>query len=115
VKEAFTKLLDADGRAILLALVLLLIALFLRPIPLTHDTYESLVIFDITQSMDVEDYEQGITPISRLKFAREAAKRALRGLPHVDPVGPGGSVRKLRRPPHLSRQGRRRDALGKRQ
>jgi mxaL protein len=89
VKEAFTKLLDADGRAILLALVLLLIALFLRPIPLTHDTYESLVIFDITQSMDVEDYEQGITPISRLKFAREAAKRALRELPCGSKVGWG--------------------------
>jgi mxaL protein len=81
--------LDADGRAILLALVLLLIALFLRPIPLKHDTYESLVIFDITQSMDVEDYEQGTTPISRLKFAREAARRALRELPCGSKVGWG--------------------------
>ena len=82
-------LLDADGRAILLALALLLIAYFVPPIPLKHDTYESLVIFDITQSMDVEDYEVGNTPVSRLTFAREAAKRALRELPCGSKVGWG--------------------------
>jgi mxaL protein len=81
--------LDADARAILLALVLLLIALFVPPIPLKHDTYESLVIFDITQSMDVEDYDVGNTPVSRLKFARDAAKRALRELPCGSKVGWG--------------------------
>ena len=81
--------LDADGRAILAALVLLLIAFFVPPIPLKHDTYESLVIFDISQSMDVEDYELGNNPISRLKFAREAAKRALRELPCGSKVGWG--------------------------
>lgn len=81
--------LDADGRAILLALLLLLIALFVPPIPLKHATYESLVIFDITQSMDVEDYDVGNTPVSRLKFARAAAKRALRELPCGSKVGWG--------------------------
>jgi len=81
--------LDADARAILLALLLLLVALFLPPIPLKHDTYESLVIFDITQSMDVEDYDLGTAPVSRLKFARDAAKRALRELPCGSKVGWG--------------------------
>jgi mxaL protein len=81
--------LDADARAIVLALVLLLIALFVPPIPLTHDTYESLVIFDITQSMDVEDYDAGNTPVSRLKFALDAARRALRELPCGSKVGWG--------------------------
>ncbi len=74
-------LLDADGRAILLALVLLLIAFFIPAIPLKHDTYESLVIYDIIQSMDVEDYDLSNNPVSRIKFAREAARRALRELP----------------------------------
>jgi mxaL protein len=81
--------LDADGRAILLALLLLLIALLIPAIPLTHDTYESMVIFDITQSMDVEDYELGGHPISRLKYAQEAARRALRQLPCGSKVGWG--------------------------
>jgi mxaL protein len=81
--------LDADGRAILLALLLLFIALFIPVIPLTHDTYESMVIFDITQSMDVEDYELGGHPISRLKYAQEAARRALRQLPCGSKVGWG--------------------------
>lgn len=64
-------------------------ALLLPPIAFKHDTYESLVIFDISQSMDVEDYEQGNTPMSRLTFAREAAKRALRALPCGSKVGWG--------------------------
>ncbi len=81
--------LDADGRAISLALVLLIIALFMPAVPLTHDTYESMVIFDITQSMDVEDYELRGGPVSRLSFAREAARRALRELPCGSKVGWG--------------------------
>jgi mxaL protein len=81
--------LDADGRAISLALVLLISALFIPAVPLTHDTYESMVILDITQSMDVEDYESGGVPVSRLSFAREAARRALRELPCGSKVGWG--------------------------
>jgi mxaL protein len=82
-------LLDADGRAISLSLLLLLLALFVPAIPLTHDTYESMVIFDITQSMDVEDYEQAGAPISRFKYAKDAARRALRQLPCGSKVGWG--------------------------
>ena len=81
--------LDADGRAISLALVMLIVALFLPAVPLTHDTYESIVIFDITQSMDVEDYERGNVPTSRLAYARDAARRALRELPCGSKVGWG--------------------------
>ena len=64
---------NADGRAVSLALLMLVVALFLPPVPLRHDTYESIVIFDITQSMDVEDYELGNRPASRLAYAQEAA------------------------------------------
>jgi mxaL protein len=82
-------MLDADGRALSLALLLLLIALFVPAMPLAHDTYESMVIFDITQSMDVEDYEAGGASLSRLAYAREAARRALRELPCGSKVGWG--------------------------
>jgi mxaL protein len=82
-------ILDADGSAISLALVLLIIALVIPAVPLRHDTYECIVIFDITQSMDVEDYELGGAPASRLAYAREAARRALRELPCGSRVGWG--------------------------
>jgi mxaL protein len=78
-----------DSRAIALALLLLLIALLLPAVPMKHETYESIVIFDITQSMDVEDYELNGTPVSRLVYAREAARRALRELPCGSRVGWG--------------------------
>jgi mxaL protein len=82
-------ILDTDSRAILVALVLLVVALALPAVPLKHDTYESIVILDITQSMDVEDYELGGAPTSRLAYAREAARRALRELPCGSRVGWG--------------------------
>jgi mxaL protein len=84
-----TGILGTDARAIFVALVLLVIAFFLPPLPLKHDTYESIVILDITQSMDVEDYELGGAPTSRLAYAREAARRALRELPCGSRVGWG--------------------------
>jgi mxaL protein len=80
---------DADGRAISLALVLLIVAFVIPAVPLLHDTYDCVVILDITQSMDVEDYELGGAPVSRLAFAREAARRALRELPCGSKVGWG--------------------------
>jgi mxaL protein len=72
-----------------LSLLLLVVALLFPAIPLRHDTYECLVIFDITQSMDVEDYQLGGHPVSRLTYAREAARRALRQLPCGSRVGWG--------------------------
>jgi mxaL protein len=72
-----------------MAFLLLVSAFFLPSVPLKHDTYESIVILDISQSMDVEDYELGGAPGSRLAFAREAARRALRELPCGSRVGWG--------------------------
>ena len=83
------QLLPRDSHAIAIALLFLLLALFLPTIPIKRDTYECVVIFDITQSMDVEDYELNGKPVSRLAFAREAAQRALRQLPCGSRVGWG--------------------------
>jgi mxaL protein len=71
------------------ALVLLLIALVLPPINTSRATYDYLVVFDITQSMNVEDYELNGTPVSRLAFAREAVRRTLRELPCGSRIGWG--------------------------
>lgn len=81
--------IDKDSRAIAVALVLLLVALVLPPIELPRDAYDYVVVFDISQSMNVEDYEIDGTPVSRLTFAHEAARRALRDLPCGSRLGWG--------------------------
>lgn len=85
----YPEVISRDGRPIAVALLLLLLALFLPPIPLKRDTYDLVVIFDITQSMEVEDYQLGGVPASRLAYARESARRALRKLPCGSRVGWG--------------------------
>jgi len=72
-----------------LALALLVTALVMPKWKLPHDTFDYLIVFDITQSMDVEDYDFGTTPTSRLNFARDAVRRALRELPCGSKVGWG--------------------------
>jgi mxaL protein len=79
--------LDRDSRAIAFALVLLLAALVMPRIDLPRDTYDYLLVFDISQSMNVEDYRLDGTPVSRLAFAHEAARRLLRDLPCGSRVG----------------------------
>jgi mxaL protein len=81
--------LDADSLVIGAALVLLLAAVFMPPLEAQRSTYSYIVVFDITQSMNVEDYELGGLPASRLTFAREAVRRALRELPCGSRIGWG--------------------------
>jgi mxaL protein len=76
-------------KTLVLALALLLAALVAPRWNLPHDTYEYAVFFDITQSMDVQDYEIGGVPVSRLDFARQAVRRELRDLPCGSRVGWG--------------------------
>jgi mxaL protein len=71
------------------ALLFLLIAVFLPPINTPQTTYDYLVVFDITQSMNVEDYESNGIPVSRLTFARDAVRRTLHELPCGSRVGWG--------------------------
>jgi mxaL protein len=76
-----------EDRSIALALVLLIVAAVMPPIPLEHNTYQAIVVLDITQSMDVEDYQSAGAPVSRLAFATGATKRALRELPCGSKLG----------------------------
>ena len=80
---------DKDSRAIALALLLLLVALVMPPINLPRNAYDYIVVFDISQSMNVEDYEIDGTPVSRLAYAHDAARRTLRDLPCGSRVGWG--------------------------
>lgn len=81
--------MDKDSRAIALALMLLLVALVMPSINLPRDAYDYVVVFDISQSMNVEDYEIDGTPVSRLAYAHEAARRMLRDLPCGSRIGWG--------------------------
>ncbi len=78
-----------QSRAILSALVLLLCAWAMPVFNWPRATYDYIVVFDITQSMSVEDYQIGDAPASRLAYAREATGRALRDLPCGSRVGWG--------------------------
>ncbi len=82
-------LFDRESRAFVAALLLLSVALFLPTFQWPRDTYTWLVYIDITQSMNVEDYELDGAPISRLAFARQAIRRAIRDLPCGSRVGLG--------------------------
>ena len=73
--------------SLVLAATLLLLACALPPIDVPRDTVDVVVVFDITQSMDVEDVELDGVRASRLAYARESARRALRTLPCGSRVG----------------------------
>ena len=75
------------SRGLVAALALLLLALALPRWNLPQDSWDTVVVFDITQSMNVEDYELDGRNVSRLDFARAAARRALRELPCGSRVG----------------------------
>lgn len=66
---------------IVLALLLAVAAVALPPVLLSRPTFDYLVVFDITQSMDVEDQTLDGAAVSRLAHARAAARETLRTLP----------------------------------
>ncbi|WP_018411994.1 vWA domain-containing protein [Methyloversatilis thermotolerans] len=85
-----SSLAERDARMLIAAFLLLLAAALLPPIAIERDSWDTVVVFDLTQSMNVEDYDTNGQPVSRLAYAREAAKRALRDLPCGSRVGWAG-------------------------
>jgi mxaL protein len=85
LRTAFGK----ESRAVTAAFILLLAAIFVPSVNLPRETYTYLVFIDITQSMNVEDYDIDGAPVSRLDYARQAVRRALRALPCGSHVGLG--------------------------
>lgn len=71
------------------AFLLLVVALLLPRVELERETYDYLVVFDLTQSMNVTDYELDGTPVSRLAFAKHAVRSSLRNVPCGSKIGWG--------------------------
>lgn len=90
LRNLLASLRERDARSLLAAFALLVIAAVLPPVNLPRDSWDTVVVFDLTQSMNVEDYELDGVPVSRLTYARESAKRALRELPCGSRVGWAG-------------------------
>ena len=78
---------DPQARWLWCAFALLLLALVMPRVPLPRDAVEQIVVFDITQSMDVADHELDGRSVSRLRFARESVRRALPDLPCGSKIG----------------------------
>jgi mxaL protein len=81
--------LERESISIALVLGLLLLALLMPRVELPRNSYSYLVVFDISQSMNVEDYELDGVPVSRLDYAREAVRRVLPKLPCGSQIGWG--------------------------
>jgi mxaL protein len=81
--------IDRQSIGIALVLGLLLLALSMPRVELPRNSYSYIVVFDISQSMNVEDYELDGLPVSRLDYAREAVRRVLPKLPCGSQIGWG--------------------------
>jgi mxaL protein len=69
------------------ALLLLIAAVAMPRVILPRQTFNYIVTFDITQSMDVEDAALNGAPVSRLVFAKAAMRDALSRLPCGSKIG----------------------------
>lgn len=76
-------------KAFALAVGILLLGLALPTVPLPRTVYDYIVVFDISQSMNVEDYQLDGARTSRIDYARDATRKALRKLPCGSRVGWG--------------------------
>ncbi len=72
---------------IVAAAALLAAAVWMPPVMLQRATYQYLLAFDVTQSMEVDDQALDGAAVTRLAFARAAAREALRRLPCGSRVG----------------------------
>jgi mxaL protein len=89
VRNLAAGIFGKGSRAFVAASVLLIVALVLPPFNVPRQVQTWLVFIDITQSMNVEDYDQDGTPVSRLTLAHQAVRRAIRDLPCGSRVGLG--------------------------
>lgn len=91
-KRLIRELSKRQSLAITLALACLLIALIMPTLNIPRNTFSYLVFLDISQSMNVEDYELDGRPASRLAYARHAVREAIRDLPCGSRIGLGAFV-----------------------
>jgi mxaL protein len=77
----------AEQWRIAAALVFLLLSVFLPEVKVPRKTYDYMVTFDITQSMNVDDVTLGGAPVRRIALARAAMRDVLHHLPCGSKVG----------------------------
>lgn len=82
-------LLRARSWLLVLAALLGLVASVLPPVQRARTVFEHVVVFDITQSMNVTDHVLDGKPLSRLQFARHALISGLDKLPCGSKIGVG--------------------------
>ncbi|MDO9314606.1 MAG: vWA domain-containing protein [Burkholderiaceae bacterium] len=84
------QIVDHLDRTLLIGAALALAASFLHPVAtFDRDRFDQVIVFDITQSMNVTDYQLEGKPVSRLVYAKQALRQALLALPCGSKVGWG--------------------------
>ena len=79
IRRAFTRHLD---RTLLIGAALALAATFLNPVAtVDRALFDQVIVLDITQSMNVTDYQLEGKPVSRLSYAKHALRQLLLELP----------------------------------
>lgn len=87
IRRAFTRHLD---RTLLIGAALALAATFLNPVAtVDRALFDQVIVLDITQSMNVTDYQLEGKPVSRLSYAKHALRQLLLELPCGSKVGWG--------------------------
>lgn len=89
-RSSLSRLVKRDTWAISLALVLMLTAWLMPPLAIPRATFDALIVFDLTQSMNVEDYDLQGAPVSRLAYAKAAVADTLHRLPCGSRIGFAG-------------------------
>ena len=87
IRGAFARHLD---RTLLIGAALALAATFLNPVAtVDRALFDQVIVLDITQSMNVTDYQLEGKPVSRLSYAKHALRQLLLELPCGSKVGWG--------------------------
>ena len=73
--------LDANGWLLLIAALILLGCLLKPHMQLPKPVYHWMIVLDITQSMNVRDYKVDANSMSRLAYAKQSIRTALRQMP----------------------------------
>jgi mxaL protein len=69
------------GHGLLIAMILLTLCLFNPHLNLPNRVFDWLIVIDVTQSMNVRDYNMQDKGVSRLEFVKKSVRESLRALP----------------------------------
>jgi len=81
IAKKYSSNLDVNGWILLIAALILLGCLFKPHMQLPKPVYHWMIVLDITQSMNVRDYKVDANSISRLAYAKQGIRSALRRMP----------------------------------